>query len=155
MEGALTSLAKSIALADQGELLFVTGAGISLASGIPTFRGQDKGAVWSKDVLEKGTFDYFLRAPIDSWRWYLGRFAGLEGKKPNAGRVHPVAVPQTSDEFDAPALGLQWQSPDQHLLPRFLRWCRTIGASVTAIAHCVRESLRTRRRTQGRRLQST
>jgi NAD-dependent deacetylase len=92
MADALSSLAKSIDQAGQDELLFVTGAGVSLASGIPTFRGQDKGAVWSRDVLEKGTFDYFLRAPVDSWRWYLGRFAGLEGKRPNAAHLALAAL---------------------------------------------------------------
>jgi beta-xylosidase len=30
-------------------------------------------------------------------------------KKPNVGKTHPVAVPQTSDEFDNTKLGLQWQ----------------------------------------------
>ncbi len=30
-------------------------------------------------------------------------------KKPDVGRNWPVAVPQTSDEFDSRALGLQWQ----------------------------------------------
>jgi beta-xylosidase len=29
--------------------------------------------------------------------------------KPNVGRTYPVAAPQTSDEFEGPALGLQWQ----------------------------------------------
>jgi beta-xylosidase len=31
------------------------------------------------------------------------------GNKPNVGKNHPAAAPQTSDEFDAPGLGLQWQ----------------------------------------------
>ena len=31
------------------------------------------------------------------------------GAKPDVGKSYPVAVPATSDEFDAPALGLQWQ----------------------------------------------
>lgn len=30
-------------------------------------------------------------------------------KKPDVGESYPVEVPATSDEFDAPALGLQWQ----------------------------------------------
>jgi hypothetical protein len=30
--------------------LVVTGAGVSLASGIPTFRGTDPGAVWANEV---------------------------------------------------------------------------------------------------------
>ncbi|MGD0383784.1 MAG: glycoside hydrolase 43 family protein [Thermoguttaceae bacterium] len=33
----------------------------------------------------------------------------LTHRKPNVGRTYPIAVPQTSDEFDAPKLGLQWQ----------------------------------------------
>ena len=44
-------------------------AGISLASGIPTFRGQDPGAIWKKDVMELGTFRYFRQDPVGSWRW--------------------------------------------------------------------------------------
>ncbi len=30
-------------------------------------------------------------------------------KKPDVGKTYPARVPQTSDEFDAPKLGLQWQ----------------------------------------------
>lgn len=30
-------------------------------------------------------------------------------KKPNVGRTYPIDAPQTSDEFNAPKLGLQWQ----------------------------------------------
>jgi hypothetical protein len=30
-----------------------------LASGIPTFRGPDEGAIWKKDVTELGTFRHF------------------------------------------------------------------------------------------------
>ncbi|MEI6947372.1 glycoside hydrolase 43 family protein [Paraflavisolibacter sp. H34] len=33
----------------------------------------------------------------------------LTYKKPDVGKVYPVTVPQTSDEFTASALGLQWQ----------------------------------------------
>ncbi len=68
-----------------GLLLVVTGAGISLASGIPTFRGTDKNAVWKRDVTELGTNRYFLEDPAGSWAWYLSRFDAVEGAKPNAG----------------------------------------------------------------------
>ena len=64
-------------------LLVVTGAGVSLASGIPTFRGTDPGAVWSNDVLEKGTLAYFHRSPVDSWLWYLEKFGAHTTAKPN------------------------------------------------------------------------
>lgn len=33
----------------------------------------------------------------------------LSCKKPTVGGNHPIAVPQTSDEFDSPKLGFQWQ----------------------------------------------
>jgi beta-xylosidase len=32
-----------------------------------------------------------------------------EGKKPDVGNTYPIAVPQTSDEFDSEQMGLQWQ----------------------------------------------
>lgn len=65
-------------------LLVVTGAGVSLASGIPTFRGQDPGAVWANDVMEMGTRRFFRRDPVTSWRWYGSRFAKAAGARPNA-----------------------------------------------------------------------
>lgn len=67
-----------------GSLLVVTGAGISLASGIPTFRGTDEGAVWAHDVMRLGTLSYFEEDPVGSWRWYLSRFDGVLRAKPNA-----------------------------------------------------------------------
>jgi beta-xylosidase len=33
----------------------------------------------------------------------------LTFKKPDVGKTYPPAAPQTSDEFNSPALGLQWQ----------------------------------------------
>ncbi len=68
-------------------LLVCTGAGVSLASGIPTFRGTDPGAVWAADVTEMGTNRFFRHNPAESWRWYLSRFDGLSAKAPNAGHV--------------------------------------------------------------------
>lgn len=63
--------------------LVVTGAGVSLASGIPTFRGSDPGAVWANDVMEKGTRAFFKKAPHESWLWYLARFERARDAKPN------------------------------------------------------------------------
>jgi len=64
-------------------VIVITGAGVSLASGISTFRGSDPGAVWAQDVLEKGTRRFFERDPAASWSWYLERFGGLLAHQPN------------------------------------------------------------------------
>jgi NAD-dependent deacetylase len=75
-----------------GPVLVVTGAGISLASGIPTFRGTDPGAVWKRDVTELGTYRYFRDEPEGSWRWYLSRFDKVLGAQPNPGHTALVAL---------------------------------------------------------------
>ncbi len=76
------------ALKDPSERVgFLTGAGISVASGIPTFRGSDPGAIWANDVMEKGTRRYFQRDPVGSWSWYLGRFDKVWEVGPNAAHV--------------------------------------------------------------------
>jgi len=66
-----------------GGLLVVTGAGVSAASGIPTFRGSDPGAIWKHDVTELGTRRYFEADPVGSWRWYMQRFDGVADARPN------------------------------------------------------------------------
>ncbi|HVS62602.1 MAG TPA: Sir2 family NAD-dependent protein deacetylase [Thermoanaerobaculia bacterium] len=76
------------------ELLVVTGAGISLASGIPTFRGTDAGALWKRDVTELATLSFFLENPAESWRWYLSRFETLREAEPNAGHLALVELEQ-------------------------------------------------------------
>jgi NAD-dependent deacetylase len=84
-------LARTISSDASGRLLVVTGAGISLASGIPTFRGSDPGAIWSRDVTELGTNRYFEEAPANSWSWYLSRFGRLAHVEPNPGH-HALAA---------------------------------------------------------------
>ena len=66
-----------------GYLVVVTGAGVSHASGIPTFRGTDPGAVWKRDITELGTNRYFLEDPAGSWSWYTSRFDIVLEKQPN------------------------------------------------------------------------
>lgn len=88
----VTPLAEALEAAPT--LLVVTGAGISLASGIPTFRGKDPGAVWSEDVMTMGTRGFFERNPVESWRWYLSRFGKLFDKLPNPGHEALVTLEQ-------------------------------------------------------------
>lgn len=47
-------------------VLFVTGAGLSVASGIPTYRGHES-STWSKFLYEWGTREKFLKDPLT---WY-------------------------------------------------------------------------------------
>ena len=63
-EATLEQLAARVAHGDR--VVFVCGAGISAASGIPTFRGAEN-SVWSEFVMEWGTRRRFLRAPA---AWY-------------------------------------------------------------------------------------
>jgi NAD-dependent protein deacetylase/lipoamidase len=75
-----------------GHLLVVTGAGISLASGIPTFRGDDAGAIWKRDVTELGTRSFFEEDPAGSWSWYLSRFSQVTDCRPNPGHEALVGL---------------------------------------------------------------
>ncbi|MEM8932624.1 MAG: Sir2 family NAD-dependent protein deacetylase, partial [Acidobacteriota bacterium] len=70
---------------DSGHLVVITGAGVSLASGVPTFRGDDPDAVWRNDILEKGTFRYFREDPAASWQWSMRLFGAIQDAEPNAG----------------------------------------------------------------------
>lgn len=86
------SLASALNALGTGHLVVVTGAGISLASGIPTFRGTDPDAVWENNLTELGTNRYFRSDPAGSWSWYLSRFGGLLDKQPNAAHQALVAL---------------------------------------------------------------
>ena len=68
---------------ERGLIVALTGAGISLASGIPTFRGTDPGAIWARDITELATLRYFSSDPVGSWRWYRTRFLGVLAARPN------------------------------------------------------------------------
>ena len=83
MRAAIDELAGVLESNRGGFLVVVTGAGISLASGIPTFRGSDPDAVWKRDVTELGTLQYFREDPVGSWQWTTSRFDMVLDKRPN------------------------------------------------------------------------
>jgi len=65
----------------------VTGAGVSAASGIPTFRGA--GGLWKKFRPEElATPQAFARDPATVWEWYAWRRELVARAKPN--RAHEV-----------------------------------------------------------------
>jgi NAD-dependent deacetylase len=78
--------------AEGRQTLVLTGAGISLASGIPTFRGSDTGAVWATTAMARATWRHFQRQPADSWKWYRDRLGIALGARPNPAHVALTAL---------------------------------------------------------------
>lgn len=64
----------------------LTGAGVSVPSGIPDFRTPETG-LWAKvDPMEVAHISVFERNPERFWSYYRPRFQALGGKQPN--RAH-------------------------------------------------------------------
>jgi NAD-dependent deacetylase len=64
-------------------VVVVTGAGVSAASGVPTFRGKD--GLWRNFRSEDlSTPEAFAHDPRTVWEWYDWRRSTIAGCKPNA-----------------------------------------------------------------------
>jgi NAD-dependent deacetylase len=75
----------------------ITGAGVSAASGVPTFRGQ--GGLWRTYRAEDlATPDAFTRDPKLVWEWYDWRRSLIAGCNPNAAH-HVLAGWSTRERF--------------------------------------------------------
>jgi NAD-dependent deacetylase len=80
-----TSAAARLAelLREAERAVVLTGAGVSVPSGIPDFRTPGKG-IWEKvDPMEVAHIDAFRRSPDRFWQFYSERFASLVDKRPN------------------------------------------------------------------------
>jgi NAD-dependent deacetylase len=78
---ALAGLAESVRGARS--VVALTGAGISVPSGIPDFRSPGTG-LWEKvDPMEVAHIDVFRSDPRRFWSFYGERFSTLESKQPN------------------------------------------------------------------------
>jgi NAD-dependent deacetylase len=70
--------------------LVLTGAGVSVPSGIPDFRSPGTG-IWEKvNPMEVAHIDAFRRQPDRFWQFYGERFASLVEKEPNPAH-HAIA----------------------------------------------------------------
>ena len=71
-------------LKNSEKIVFVTGAGISQESGIPTFRGKE--GLWRKyDPMKLATIDAFYDDPKLVWEWYEDRRRNMLAAEPNPG----------------------------------------------------------------------
>ena len=71
-------------LKEAQKIVFVTGAGISQESGIPTFRGKD--GLWRNyDAMKLATIDAFYENPNLVWEWYNERRRNIFSAEPNLG----------------------------------------------------------------------
>lgn len=80
-----------------GPVVFLTGAGISAESGIPTFRGEE--GYWSVGSREYrpqelATRHAFSEIPWDVWAWYLYRRQVCRSAQPNRGHTILVELEQ-------------------------------------------------------------
>src|SRR5271165_7544947 len=67
-----------------GSVVALTGAGVSVPSGIPDFRSPGTG-LWERvNPMEVAHIDVFRADPERFWRFYGERFASLGAKEPNA-----------------------------------------------------------------------
>jgi NAD-dependent deacetylase len=73
-----------------GSVVALTGAGVSVPSGIPDFRTPGTGLWENVDPMEVAHIDVFRRDPERFWHFYGTRFQSLEAKRPN--RAHEVLV---------------------------------------------------------------
>jgi NAD-dependent deacetylase len=62
----------------------LTGAGVSVPSGIPDFRTPETGLWANVDPMEVAHIDVFERDPERFWSYYRPRFHSLGDKRPNA-----------------------------------------------------------------------
>ncbi len=85
-------LARLIRSADR--VIALTGAGISVPSGIPDFRSPRTGLWENVDPMEVAHIDVFHRDPERFWLFYGERFQSLEDKRPNGAHRALVALEQ-------------------------------------------------------------
>jgi NAD-dependent deacetylase len=87
MSGQIGPSADVLRLAElvrgSGSTVVLTGAGVSVPSGIPDFRTAESGLWANVDPMEVAHIDIFDRDPERFWSYYRPRFHSLSDKRPN------------------------------------------------------------------------
>ena len=85
---------KPIQISEYNHVVVLTGAGVSAASGVPTFRGTD--GLWNDPKVERlSYFETFLRRPADVWEFWGWRRKALAAIEPNATHYHLAELEET------------------------------------------------------------
>jgi NAD-dependent protein deacetylase/lipoamidase len=85
-----------------GSVVALTGAGVSVPSGIPDFRSPGTGLWANVDPMEVAHISVWRREPERFWGFYGQRFATLEGKQPNEAHraLASLGIPVITQNID-------------------------------------------------------
>jgi NAD-dependent deacetylase len=85
-----------------GSVVALTGAGVSVPSGIPDFRSPGTGLWENVDPMEVAHISVWRREPERFWGFYGQRFAALEGKQPNGAHraLAELGIPVITQNID-------------------------------------------------------
>lgn len=98
MSAAAVELAGLLSTA--GSVVALTGAGISVPSGIPDFRSPGTGLWENVDPMEVAHIDAWRADPARFWHFYGDRFTTLREKEPN-GAHHALVALERAGRLDA------------------------------------------------------
>ncbi len=85
---------------DADSVVALTGAGVSVPSGIPDFRSAGSGLWENVNPMEVAHIDAFRADPVRFWRFYGSRFDTLDDKEPN-GAHHALVELERRGLLDA------------------------------------------------------
>jgi NAD-dependent deacetylase len=80
---------------EAGSVVALTGAGVSVPSGIPDFRSPGTGLWTNVDPMAVAHIDVFRRDPERFWHFYGDRFQTLQDKRPNGAHAALARLEQS------------------------------------------------------------